>query len=60
MFQQEFGAWGLPSLRPHLKYLIDNGAAEHKLVKWGKGQRWVVIIGGKNTNIRVGMNLISP
>ena len=59
MLQQEFDAWGLPSLRPYLNYLIDNGVAEHKLVKWGKSQRWVVIIGGKNTNIRVGMNLIS-
>ena len=47
MLQQEFDAWGLPSLRPYLNYLIDNGVAEHKLVKWGKGQRWAVIIGGK-------------
>ena len=60
MLQQEFDAWGLPSLRPYLNYLIDNGVAEHKLVKWGKGQRWVVIIGGKTINIRADMVLINP
>ena len=54
MLQQEFDAWGLPSLRPYLNYLIDNGVAEHKLVKWGKGQRWVVIIGGKKYQYKGG------
>ena len=54
MVQQEFDAWGLPSLRPYLNDLIDNGAAEHKLVKWGKGQRWVVIIGGKKYQYKGG------
>ena len=51
---QEFDAWGLPSLRPYLNYLIDNGAAEHKLVQWGKGQRWAVIIGGKKYQYKGG------
>ena len=60
MLQQEFDAWGLPSLRPYLKYVIDNEVAEHNLVKWGKGQRWAVSIGIKTTNIREDMSLINP
>ena len=47
MIQQEFRADGLPSLRPYLKYLLDNGLAEHVQVKWGKSYRWVMKIGGK-------------
>ena len=54
MLQQEFDAWGLPSLRPYLNYLIDNKVAEHKLVQWGKGQRWCVIIGGKKYQYKGG------
>ena len=58
MLQQEYydsgGGLMLPSLRPLLNYLIDNGVAEHKLVKWGKGQRWVVIIGGKKYQYKGG------
>ena len=54
MLQQEFDAWGLPSLRPYLNYLIDNGAVEHKLVKWGKSQRWAVIIGSKKYQYKGG------
>ena len=44
---QEFDASGIPSLRPYLNYLLENGAAEHVKVKWGKGERYVIIIEGK-------------
>ena len=54
MLQQEFDAWGLPSLRPYLQDLIDHGVVEHKLIKWGKGQRWAVIIGGKTYQYKGG------
>ena len=47
MIKQEFRADGLPSLRPYLQYLLDNGAAEHVKVKWGNSYRWVIKIGGK-------------
>ena len=37
---------GTLSLKPYLDYLLDNQAAEHVKVKWGKTYRWVVIIWG--------------
>ena len=37
----------MPSMKPYLDYLLENEAAEHVKVRWGKGYRWVVIIGGK-------------
>ena len=54
MLQQEFDAWGLPSLRPYLNYLIDNKVAEHKLTPWGKSQRWCVIINAKKYQYKGG------
>lgn len=47
MLQQEFTKDGLPSMRPYLKYLLDRGYADQVKVKWGKGYRNVIIIGGK-------------
>ena len=47
MIQQEFRADGLPSVRPYLQYLLDNGLAEHVQVKWGKSYMWAIKIGGK-------------
>ncbi len=47
MPQQEFTKDGLPSMRPYLKYLLDRGYADQVNVKWGKGNRDVIIIGGK-------------
>ena len=44
---QEFDASGIPSLRPYLNYFLENGAAQHVKVKWGKSERYVIIIGGK-------------
>ena len=44
---QEFDAPGIPSLRPHLNSLLENGAAQHFKVKWGKSERYVIIIEGK-------------
>ena len=38
---------GMLSLKPDLDYLLDNGAAEHDQVKWGKRYRWVINTGGK-------------
>ena len=58
MIQQEFRADGLPSLRPYLQYLLDNGLAEHVKVKWGKSERWVIKIAVKPTLIRVVTKLI--
>ena len=54
MLQQEFTKYGLPSLKPYLKYLLDNGAAEQVNVKWGKGHRNVIIIGGKKYQYKGG------
>ena len=54
MLKQEFTKDGLPSLRPYLNYLIDNKAAEYKLINWGKGQRWAVIIHGKKYQYKGG------
>ena len=44
---QEFDASGIPSLRPFLNSLLENGLAEHVKVKWGKSERYVIIIEGK-------------
>ena len=44
---QEFDASGIPSVRPSINYLLENGAAEHVKVKWGKGERYVIMIEGK-------------
>ena len=44
---QEFDASGIPSLRPYLNYLLENGAAEHLKANWVKGERYVIIIEGK-------------
>ena len=40
------------SMRPYLQYLLDRGHAEHVKVKWGKSERHVIRIGGKNVNIK--------
>ena len=44
---QEFDASGIPSVRPYLTYLLENGAAEHVKVKWGNGERYVITVDGK-------------
>ena len=41
-----------------LKYLLENGHAEHVNVKWGNGHRNVIIIEGKSINIKGAMHLI--
>ena len=46
MFQQEYTKYGLPSMKPYLKYLLDQEHAEHKQLQWGKGERWVFQIEG--------------
>ena len=57
--KQEFDSSGIPSMKPYLDYLLDNGAATHETVKWGSSERWVIIMGGvKSTNIRADMTLI--
>ena len=44
---QEFDASGIPSLRPYLNSLLKKWLAEQVKVKWGKSERYVIIIGGK-------------
>jgi len=51
---QEFDASGIPSLRPYLNSLIENGLAEHVKVKWGKSERDVIIIEGKKYQYKGG------
>ena len=48
---QEFDASGIPSLQPNLDSFLETGAAEHVKVKWGKSERYVIIIGGKKVSI---------
>ena len=54
MIKQTFDASGLPSMKPYLDYLLENRAAEHVKVRWGKGYRWVIKIGGKNYQYKGG------
>ena len=44
---QESDASGIPPLRPYLHYLLENGAADHVKVKWGKGGPYVITMEGK-------------
>ena len=55
--RQEFDASGIPSSRPYLNYLLEHGAAEHVKVKWGKGERYVIIIDGKKYSYSGGHNI---
>ena len=48
---------GTLSLKPYLDYLLDNQAAEHAKVKWGKAYRWVVNIGGKRYPYKGGYDI---
>ena len=52
---QEFDASRIPSLRPYLNSLLENGLAEHVNVKWGKGERYVIV---KSTHGKGGTTLI--
>ena len=54
---QEFDASGIPSLRPYLNYLLENGAAKHVKVKWGKSERYVIIIDCKKHQYRGGLDI---
>ena len=51
---QEFDAAGIPSLRPCSNSLLENGAAEHVKARWGKGERYVIIIEGKTFQYKGG------
>ena len=51
---QEFDASGISSVRPYFHYLLENGAAEHVKVKWGKSERYVIIIGNKKYQFKGG------
>ena len=48
---QEFDGSGIPPLRSCLNSLLENGMAEHVKVKWGKSERYVIIIEGKKVPI---------
>jgi len=47
MINQEFDFSGLPSVKPYLRYLLENGAAKHSIIRWGQSYRKVIFIGGK-------------
>ena len=47
----------IPSVKPYLDYLLENGAANHEKVKWGKSERWVIVIGGKKYQYKGGDNI---
>ena len=57
LLQQEFTKDGIPSMKPHLDYLIQHGHADHVQVKWGKGHRWVIIIEGKKYPYKGGYDI---
>ena len=57
MIHQEYTKDGHPSMRPYLNYLLDNEAAKHVKVKWGKGERWVILIGGKRYQYKSGQDI---
>ena len=58
ILSQEFDASGIPSLRPYFNSLLENGLAEHVKFKWGKSERYAIIIDGTSINIRAGTRLI--
>lgn len=47
----------IPSMKQCLDYLLENGAAKHEKVKWGKSEHWVIIIGGKKYQYKGGNNI---
>ena len=53
---QELDDSGNPSLLSRLNYLLENGAAEHVKVKWGKSERYVIMIKGKKYQYKGGNN----
>ena len=52
---QELDASGIPSLRPYLNSSFENWLVEH--VKWGKTERYVIIIDGKRLQYKVGHDI---
>ena len=48
---QELDDSGNPSLLSRLNYLLENGAAQHVKVQWGRSERYVIIIKGKTMSI---------
>ena len=57
MIKQEFDSSGIPSLKPYLRYLLENGAAKHVTIRWGQSYRKVIFIGGKRYQYKVGHNI---
>ena len=57
MIKQELNSSGLPSLKPYLSYLLENGAAKHEKVMCGKSERWVITIGDKRYQYKGGHNI---
>ena len=43
-------------MKPYLDYLLENGAAKHEKVKWGKSYRKIIFIGGKRYQYKGGDN----
>ena len=55
--KQEFDSSGIPSMKPYLDYLLENGAAKHVTVRWGNSYRKVIFIGGKRYQYKGGDNI---
>ena len=55
--KQEFDSSGLPSVKPYLDYLLENGAAKHVTIRWGQSCRKVIFIGGKRYQYKGGRDI---
>ena len=55
--KQEFDSSGIPSMKPYLDYLLENGAAKHVTIRWGQSYRKVIVIGGKRYQYKGGDNI---
>ena len=54
---QELDDSGNTSLLSCLNYSLENGAAHHVKVKWGKSERYVIVIEGKQYQYSGGHNI---
>ena len=55
--KQEFDSSGIPSMKPYLDYLLENGAAKPVTIRWGQSYRKVIFIGGKRYQYKGGHNI---
>ena len=55
--KQEFDSSGIPSMKPYLDYLLENGAAKHVTVRWGQSYRKVIFIEGNEYQYKGGHDI---